>query len=318
MSVNDTFDPTVGPGSDVNAAIPADPAATVDLPSDAIPVLDAAAEAAPDIAAAAENIPGFSDAEPAPAEPSFTPTEPEPVPVYTPPQAEIYPQQPGYNQQPMQPQPGYNQQPMQPQPGYNQQPMQPQPGYGQQPMQPQPGYDQQPMQPQPGYGQQPVQPYPGYPQQPEQPVYPQQPTDQYGRPIPPEQPAGKAKREKKAKKTPDIPQEPRPDRKSAYAPMTCVGMAVQILLMSIPVIGLILSIIWACGVCRKITRRNLARAYLILLIFAILLIAAGVVVLHVCFPDVLEDIHNVINRVFSYFYPDHEIVWTPTFLDGLR
>ena len=285
MSVNDTFDPAVGPGSDVNAAIPADPAATVDLPSDAIPVLDAAAEAAPDIAAAAENIPVFSEAEPAPAEPSFTPTEPEPVPVYTPPQAETYPQQPVYPQQPMQPQPGYN---------------------------------QQPMQPQPGYGQQPVQPYPGYPQQPEQPVYPQQPTDQYGQPIPPEQPAGKAKREKKAKKTPDFPQEPRPDRKSAYAPMTCVGMAVQILLMSIPVIGLILSILWACGVCRKITRRNLARAYLILLIFAILLIAAGVVVLHVCFPDVLEDIHNVINRVFSYFYPDHEIVWTPTFLDGLR
>ena len=79
------------------------------------------------------------------------------------------------------------------------------------------------------------------------------------------------KREKKAKKTPDIPQEPRPDRKSAYAPMTCVGMAVQILLMSIPVIGLILSILWACGVCRKITRRNLARAYLILLIFAIII-----------------------------------------------
>ena len=75
MSVNDTFDPAVGSGSDVNAAIPADPAATVDLPSDAIPVLDAAAEAAPDIAAAAENIPGFSEAEPAPAEQSAGRTE---------------------------------------------------------------------------------------------------------------------------------------------------------------------------------------------------------------------------------------------------
>ena len=140
---------------------------------------------------------------------------------------------------------------------------------------------------QPAYQPQPAQPayqtaQPAYP--PQQPVYP------------PQQPVGQSPYETAA------PQEPRPGRKSPYAPMTSVGMAVQIFLMSIPVLGLILSILWACGVCRKIVRRNLARAYLILLIIGILLLAAAAIVLRFCFAD-------EITRLFEQVFPGYTIKW---------
>ena len=118
-----------------------------------------------------------------------------------------------------------------------------------------------------------------YPQQPVQPAYP------YG--------AAEAPRSQEAK----------PGRKSPYAPMSSFGMAVQLFLMGIPVIGLILSIVWACGVCRKIARRNLARAWLILLIVAIVLSVAGILVLRFCFPDQLV-------QAFEQAFPGYTIKWS--------
>jgi amino acid transporter len=85
--------------------------------------------------------------------------------------------------------------------------------------------------------------------------------------------------------------------------MSSFGMAVQLFLMGIPVIGLILSIVWACGVCRKIARRNLARAWLILLIAAIVLSVAGILVLRFCFPDQLV-------QVFEQAFPGYTIKWS--------
>ncbi len=123
----------------------------------------------------------------------------------------------------------------------------------------------------------PVNPGP-YPQQPAQPAYPY------------------ATRE-----TPRST-EPRPGRKSPYAPMNSAGIALQLFLMNIPVLGLILSIIWACGVCRKITRRNLARAHLILLIISVILIVAGALVLRFCFPEEL-------TRAFEQAFPGYTIQW---------
>jgi Na+/serine symporter len=84
--------------------------------------------------------------------------------------------------------------------------------------------------------------------------------------------------------------------------MSSVGMAVQIFLMGIPVIGLILSIVWACGVCRKIARRNLARAWLILLILGILLTVAAAIILRFCFP-------NELVRAFEQTFPGYTIKW---------
>ena len=96
--------------------------------------------------------------------------------------------------------------------------------------------------------------------------------------------------------------DPKPGKKSAYAPMSSFGMAVQIFLMSIPLVGLILSIVWACGVCRKIARRNLARAWLILMIVCVLLTVALALVLRFCFPQEL-------TRAFEWLCPGYTIIW---------
>ena len=95
----------------------------------------------------------------------------------------------------------------------------------------------------------------------------------------------------------------RPGRKSRYAPMTSVGMALEILLMSIPVVGFILMILWSCGVCRKIARRNLARAYLILLIFALVLLIAGALLARFVFKD---DITRIVEQII----PGYTIQWS--------
>ena len=94
----------------------------------------------------------------------------------------------------------------------------------------------------------------------------------------------------------------RPGKKSKYAPMTSVGMAVEILLMSIPVIGFILMILWSCGVCRKIARRNLARAYLILLILGIVLLVVGALLCRFVFKD---DITRLVEQII----PGYTIQW---------
>ena len=219
--MNDTFDPTVGPGPEENPAVPVDPINAGEIP--------------------AEPAPQFTAAEgPAPADIYASPANPDPVsetpaPAYAPPAAPAY--------------------------------TDPQPAA--------PVYQAQPAQP--VYQAQPAQPV--Y-QQPAQPVYP------------PQQPARSASYDGEA----------RPGKKSPYAPMSGIGMAVQLFLMSIPVIGLILSILWACGVCRKIARRSLARAWLILLIIGILLLVAAAIVLRFCFTD-------EITHLFEQAFPGYTIKW---------
>jgi len=94
----------------------------------------------------------------------------------------------------------------------------------------------------------------------------------------------------------------RPGKKSKYAPMTSVGMAVEIFLMSIPVVGFILMILWSCGVCRKIVRRNLARAYLILLIAGIVVAVVLALLGRFVFSDEL-------TRLVEQILPGYTIQW---------
>ena len=210
--MNDTFDPTVGPGPEENPAVPVDPINAGEIP----------AEPAPQFTAAAG---------PAPVETPVSQVSPDPVPQ-APAPAYAAPAAPAYTA--------------------------PQPAA--------PAYQAQPAA-QPVY------------QQPAQPVYPpQQPT----------------------RSSSDA--EARPGKKSPYAPMSGIGMAVQLFLMSIPVLGLILSILWACGVCRKIARRSLARAWLILLIIGILLLVAAAIVLRFCFTD-------EITHLFEQVFPGYTIKW---------
>lgn len=56
-----------------------------------------------------------------------------------------------------------------------------------------------------------------------------------------------------------------PSKGSKYEPITAGGYIGIMLLMCIPVVGIILTIIWACGGCRKVNKRSLARASLIMM-----------------------------------------------------
>ena len=65
-----------------------------------------------------------------------------------------------------------------------------------------------------------------------------------------------------------------------YEPISAWGFIGIMLLMCIPIVGILLVIIWACGGCRKLCKRSLARATLImaaigLVISLIIGIAAG-------------------------------------------
>ncbi len=64
-----------------------------------------------------------------------------------------------------------------------------------------------------------------------------------------------------------------------FEPISAWGFIGIMILMCIPIIGPVLTLIWACGGCRKVTKRSLARATLILtvimLIFAVILFFVG-------------------------------------------
>ena len=62
-----------------------------------------------------------------------------------------------------------------------------------------------------------------------------------------------------------------PPQGSPYAVMGVGSFVLASFLMSIPVIGLIIGIVWAFGGCNNLNRRNLARAFLIFLLIGIVL-----------------------------------------------
>lgn len=62
-----------------------------------------------------------------------------------------------------------------------------------------------------------------------------------------------------------------PPKGSKYEPITTGGYIGITLLMLIPVVGLILVIVWACGGCRKVNKRAFARASLIMMLVGLIL-----------------------------------------------
>lgn len=72
-------------------------------------------------------------------------------------------------------------------------------------------------------------------------------------------------------------------------PLTTGGFFWSMLLMSLPVIGIIFTIVWACGGCKNLNRRNLSRAMLIWWAIAIvLLIVLGVIGYMAYGPQIAE------------------------------
>ncbi len=91
-------------------------------------------------------------------------------------------------------------------------------------------------------------------------------------------------------------------QRKANLPMTTWGTVLSMVAMSIPLIGLIFMIVWACGGCRKIGRRNLARAYIILLIIAIVITVVAALLLRFVFTDEL-------TRFVETILPGYTIQW---------
>ncbi|MBO7739648.1 MAG: zinc ribbon domain-containing protein [Oscillospiraceae bacterium] len=108
---------------------------------------------------------------------------------------------------------------------------------------------------------------------------------------------------------PAMPAEPapaeetdKPRKKSKWDIISTKGYVGINLLMAIPGIGLILTIIWACGGCRKYAKRNYARAALIFMAIGVLLLIAAALVLRFVFAD-------VIVQVFEALYPGYTIIF---------
>lgn len=93
---------------------------------------------------------------------------------------------------------------------------------------------------------------------PVQPIYAQPPVQPVYAPYPYQAPAPSG----------DAP----PPDGSKYAAISGKGYLGIMLLMCIPILGLILTVIWACGGCKKLNKRNMARASLTMLAILIVLL----------------------------------------------
>lgn len=81
-----------------------------------------------------------------------------------------------------------------------------------------------------------------------------------------------------------------PAKGSKYEPITTKGFIGIMLLMCIPIVGQILMIVWALGGCRKINKRNLARASLIMMVVALVISFILGLILKSVFGKVVEQI----------------------------
>jgi hypothetical protein len=75
--------------------------------------------------------------------------------------------------------------------------------------------------------------------------------------------------------TPVIQEDPAPARGSQYALISTGGYIGIFLLLAIPIVGQIFMIIWACGGCKKLAKRNLCRAMLVLMLISMVLFLIG-------------------------------------------
>ncbi len=64
---------------------------------------------------------------------------------------------------------------------------------------------------------------------------------------------------------------PRPPKGSPYAVLGSWSFFGTMLLLSVPVVGFVFAIVWACGGAHNLNRRNYARAILLFYIIAIVL-----------------------------------------------
>jgi len=88
-----------------------------------------------------------------------------------------------------------------------------------------------------------------------------------------------------------------PAKGSKYEPISACGYIGIMLLMCIPVVGLILMIVWACGGCRKVNKRSFARACLVMLIIATIIGIAGLFVAKKVFKTIEHEFQIQTNQI---------------------
>ncbi len=93
-----------------------------------------------------------------------------------------------------------------------------------------------------------------------------------------------------------------PENGSRYAPISALGYVGIFLLLGIPVIGLILAIIWACGGCRKVNKRNLARASLIMIVISVVLCLVFLSFAKTAFKKFAEAFENETGTSISEYF----------------
>lgn len=121
--------------------------------------------------------------------------------------------------------------------------------------------------------------------------------------LPPEEvfPPAEPERELTKKEKRALELEAALDGKNRMGLLSTKSIVLSWIVMCIPVIGLFFAIAWACGLCRKAQKRYLGRAFLILLLVGLFLLAAGVLVYRLIFGFTLADLPTVINSVTQWF-----------------
>ena len=105
-----------------------------------------------------------------------------------------------------------------------------------------------------------------------------------------------------------------------YEPITTGGFIGIMLLLCIPIIGFILLIVWACGGCRKISKRSFARASLILTAIVLVLSLIAGLVLKTVFDSALSSFGlntSQLGGLLSGFGGDQENAGSSGILDLL-
>jgi len=82
-------------------------------------------------------------------------------------------------------------------------------------------------------------------------------------------------------------------RGSPYEPISALGFIGIYLLMLLPLINFILIIIWAAGGCRKINKRNWARANLIMIAVGIVLSIISLIVLYAVGFNIFNELSSI-------------------------
>ncbi len=86
---------------------------------------------------------------------------------------------------------------------------------------------------------------------------------------------------------------------SKYEPISTWGYIGIMLLMCIPVVGFILVLVWAFGGCRKLNKRNLARASLIMTVISIIIAVIIGFAVKSFIDGIKEDLENSLGISFS-------------------